>query len=645
MMMTVTLDDLNSMTQGKLDDLYRASTAGEIPDGDTSGTGIVLPGTWFECVIARVIRWFVWQGKVFDAKGGALINKVSIAGVQAIRAKVYKDPSWLDGKECIVIDYSKTSFVAKKVRDEIREVAPGLYLGKVYWGKTRLIDFALVSRRQPQRVPWMNPARAALLVLCGVLAYFAWRFTSDNAVKYADPIEHFKYGSTGGERKSGIPLAIWNALPTLFSDLLPSGDKDKYKSFGFIYEVNADGSEKDLPIGVSMRNVQGVDRVFVNCAVCHVGTVRETPASPRKIHAGMPSNGMDLGKFEDFLFKCAGDPRFTADRVMAEINQRHGGGGLDVINAAALRYYGVPVMREKLLTLRTLFEFTRREPEFGPGRVDTFNPPKALLGFPMEKLPIREWVGIADFPSIWLQEPRKTAKMNLHWDGNNTEMEERNKSASYGTGAFPTTLDHASMKRTEDWLLKIEPPEYPFAIDRALAARGEPLYAARCAECHGKNGRDFSGEYVGKVTPIEAIGTDRARLDSYSHELCVDQNTLYAGEPGRFKHFKKTFGYANQPLDGVWLRGPYLHNGSVPTLRDLLEPAEKRPAAFFRGYDVYDQRRVGFVSDVAREGTRDMFLIETDIVGNRKSGHEGSAYGTDLSPEEKDAIVEYLKTF
>lgn len=643
--MTVSLDDLNSMTQAELDDLYRASAAGEIPDGDTSGTGIVLPGTWFERVIARIIRWFVWQGKVFDAKGGALINKVSVAGVQAIRAKVYKDPSWLDGKECIVIDYSKTSFVAKKVRDEIREVAPGLYLGKVYWGKARLIDFALVSRRQRQTVPFVSPWRAAVLVLCVVAAYFAWRFTRDEAVTHADPIDHFKYGSAGGERASGIPLAIWDALPTLFADLLPAGNKDRYKAFGFIYESNPDGTEKDLPIGVSRRNVQGVDRVFVNCAVCHVGTVRETPSSPRRIYAGMPSNGMDLGKFEDFLFACASDPRFNSDRVMAEIVGRHGGGGLDLVNRGALRYYGVPMMRERLLMLKSLFAFTGREPEFGPGRVDTFNPPKAMLGFPMDKLPMREWVGIADFPSIWLQRPRKTANMNLHWDGNNTEMEERNKSAAYGTGAFPTTLDHELMKRTEDWLLDVEPPAYPFAIDRALAARGAPLYAAKCADCHGKNGRDFSGKYVGQVTPIEAIGTDRARLDSYSYELCVDQNTLYAGEPGRFKHFKKTFGYANQPLDGVWLRGPYLHNGSVPTLRELLEPADKRSVAFYRGFDVFDQKRVGFVSDVAAEGGREFFLVETNVVGNRASGHTGAEYGTELSPEEKDAIVEYLKTF
>ena len=64
-------------------------------------------------------------------------------GVHSIVAKVYRDISWLDGKPTIVIDYAKTSFFAQKIRDEIREVEPGLYLGKVWWGNKRVLDFAL----------------------------------------------------------------------------------------------------------------------------------------------------------------------------------------------------------------------------------------------------------------------------------------------------------------------------------------------------------------------------------------------------------------------------------------------------------------------------------------------------------------------
>jgi len=134
---------LLEMTQTQLDDLFRASPAGEIPDGPAKGTAIIAPGTKYSETIAEIINHFGWQGKVFDAKKGVLKNRILIVGFEAILARVYKDKSWLDGKECIVLDYSETSLLAHYVRDEIRLIGPGFYLGKVYWAKDRLIDFCL----------------------------------------------------------------------------------------------------------------------------------------------------------------------------------------------------------------------------------------------------------------------------------------------------------------------------------------------------------------------------------------------------------------------------------------------------------------------------------------------------------------------
>lgn len=131
------------MSGEQLDDIFRNSPAGEIPRGDTEGTAIVAPGTKVSDNIARFVNHFGWQGKVFDPEEGVLRNKLLPRGHKAIVAKVYKDKSWFDGKECIVLDYSKTSLLAKWIRDEIREVAPGIYLGIVYWGKKKLIHFAL----------------------------------------------------------------------------------------------------------------------------------------------------------------------------------------------------------------------------------------------------------------------------------------------------------------------------------------------------------------------------------------------------------------------------------------------------------------------------------------------------------------------
>ena len=134
---------LLAMSQEALDDLFKKSSAGEIPDGEGEGTAIVAPGTSYTETIAKFVSHFGWQGKIFDAKKGVLKNRILPFGLNAIIAKVYKAPSWLDDKECIVLDYSDTSIVAQWIRDEIREIEPKLYLGKVYWDKKRLIDFVL----------------------------------------------------------------------------------------------------------------------------------------------------------------------------------------------------------------------------------------------------------------------------------------------------------------------------------------------------------------------------------------------------------------------------------------------------------------------------------------------------------------------
>lgn len=633
--MPLTADQLLGKSAGELNELFGNSPAGELPQGEAVGTAIVCPGTLCGRFLAWLARWFLWQGKVFNAARNGLINRITAFSLKAIKAEVYAGKSWFDGKDCIVIDYSKTSLVAKFIRDEIRQVAPGLYLGQVFAGQSRkpILKFSVSFQFQPERKCWRRTWAGAGVAFVLLAIYLGLRFTRDVPVTYAKPEDHFKYGSAGGERASGIPLAMWNVLPELFRQHLPSNG---LAGLGFVFEEG-----RALPIGVSQRNVQGMDRVFLNCAVCHASTVRDTPESKPRIILGMPANTVDLQAFEKFLFACALDENFTAERIVPEIAKR---GGDDWLNRTLLQFVGLSMARDRFLMLRQRFSFMEREPDCGPGRVDTFNPPKVLLNFRMDNLPTNEWVGLCDFPSIWNQ--RQRVGMWLHWDGNNNSVQERNRSAAFGTGAFPPTLDRASLKRTEDWLMDAKPPPFPDAIDRALADKGAPIYAEYCAKCHGKNGSDFTGELVGQVTPIEKVKTDRHRLDSYSPELCANQNLLYAAYPEeRFKHFRKTFGYANQPLDGLWLRAPYLHNGSVPTLRDLLERAANRPAAFYRGYDVFEPKRVGFVWNVPEEKGKKFFRFDTSLPGNGNFGHEGAEYGTELSADEKDAVVEYLKTF
>jgi len=141
--MAYDIQQLLGMTQAQLDELFTNSPVGDIPDGEGKGTAIIAAGTRFTPEIAGFINHFAWQGKIFDAKAGLLKNKILPFGLAAIVAQVYKGESWFDGKECIVLDYSQTSLVAGWIRDEIRMIQPGFYLGEVFGGKTRIFHFSL----------------------------------------------------------------------------------------------------------------------------------------------------------------------------------------------------------------------------------------------------------------------------------------------------------------------------------------------------------------------------------------------------------------------------------------------------------------------------------------------------------------------
>ncbi|ABA58269.1 conserved hypothetical protein [Nitrosococcus oceani ATCC 19707] len=478
-------------------------------------------------------------------------------------------------------------------------------------------------------------------IIVVIAGYLIVRFVPEKPVDYEAIEEHFKYGSIGSEPVNGLPYWVWKVLPEMFPEKFPG--KGGYASFGFIYEEG-----RDLPIGVSQRRVTGIDRVWLNCAVCHTGTLRKTKDSEARIISGMPANDFRLYLFIQFLREMALDNRFTSKNVMAKIEEM--GGNLDPIEKVAYRYFIVDRVRAALFELGQQLNFLDRQYPWGPGRVDTFNPYKAIqFNFPMDKLPEEELIGPADYPSIWNQRPREG--MYLHWDGNNPSVQERNKSAALGAGVTPVTIDLERLKRIEDWLWDFKPPAYPEPIDPAKAAEGKQLYTQYCAQCHGmQEGGQYlfdTGQFsrLGEVESITDIGTDPGRLNSYTELLSVNQNTLYVGYPWRFKNFRKTNGYANMPLDGLWLRAPYLHNGSVPTLRDLLEPVENRPKVFYRGYNVYDWKKVGFISDIAKEDGHEFFKFVTQVEGNSNAGHEGEAYGTFLSGMQKEAIVEYMKTF
>lgn len=132
---------LRNASQYDLNDIYAAAPAGEIPNGESNGTAVFFPGSIINTP-TQLFAALIWQGKVFDTGSGILVNKVF--GFRAIKARLYKGESIFDGKESVIIDYKNTSVLAHRIRDEIRLVAPNLYLGRAYL-RTWLGDYMVVN--------------------------------------------------------------------------------------------------------------------------------------------------------------------------------------------------------------------------------------------------------------------------------------------------------------------------------------------------------------------------------------------------------------------------------------------------------------------------------------------------------------------
>jgi mono/diheme cytochrome c family protein len=454
-----------------------------------------------------------------------------------------------------------------------------------------------------------------LVTSLGVYVYAAYLSTNE-AVRYSDPLERYKYQSIGSEA-TAIPLYIYEVMPSICPARMPA---DGYAGFGFIYE---DGHE--LPIGITNRTL-GVPRAGLNCATCHTGTVRETPDSERMIIVGGPAHQLRLQEYARFLIDCVGSSEFATDDVMREIEARH---DLGPIEGLIYRYVVVPQTRTEIAKLQTRLAWADRQPDFGPGRVDAINPIR--MDFQMD-VAGDDRLGTVDFPSLWDQRAR--VGHLLQWDGLNDSTWERNVAAAIVGGATTETIDTEELQWTTEFLLDLKSPAYPFPIDEALAARGAPVFEAQCARCH-----DASGTQVGRTTALDRIGTDPHRHEIFDEEVTRRFNLIGEGYWWQIRGYRRGLGYQNALLDGIWARAPYLHNGSVPNLRELLERPENRSAVFYHGYDVYDQVNLGFVTqgpDAEQKG----FRYDTTGRGNSNAGH---LFGTDLPDADKLALIEYLK--
>jgi hypothetical protein len=470
----------------------------------------------------------------------------------------------------------------------------------------------------------------ALAVVAGFTLY--QRLLREQPAPFFESDEdHFLFGSIGTEAEQGMPYWIWLVLPRVFPEYLPG--PGGYASLGML---GKDGHE--MPVGFSKVTI-GFPRVGINCAICHTSSVRTTPNGVPTIIAGGPAHQTGEQQYLRFLFACANDPRFTADTILAEIDRNV---RLSAIDRALYRFGIIPQTRRAILRLQVDDAWMTRNPAWGRGRIDPFNPVK----FSILEQPIDQTIGNSDMVPLW-----NLGKHNgyaYHWDGLNTDLKEVVLSSALGDGATMRWVDRdnakwdsteprtmSSLRRIQNFISAVQAPKYPFPIDAALAAEGEAVFGANCSTCHAPG-----GPRVGTVIPLAEIGTDRHRLDMWTPASATAYNAYGDGHPWKFSHFRTGGGYVAVPLEGLWLRAPYLHNGSVPSLTDMLTPPESRPRGFWRGYDLYDPAKVGFVTSGA-EAERVGTWYDSALPGNSSQGHP---YGTALDPLQKHALIEYLKT-
>ena len=440
---------------------------------------------------------------------------------------------------------------------------------------------------------------------------------------FDNPDDQFKYGSIAAENDAGLPYWVWVVLPRIFPEYLPGSGG--YRSLGLPWE---EGHE--LPVGFSMKTI-GFPRVANNCAICHVSVYRTKPEETPHFVAAGPNHTFNVQGMIRFLSNCAADPKFNASTILGEIDQVY---KLDFIDKLIYRYLIIPRVKTALLARKKQFEWMNRPhwPDWGPGRDDPMN----LTKYFMTNVAVDDSVGTADFPAIWNLSIREGKNKLLNWDGATPSARSVLIDSALGIGSKPGPYFDDRMKWLEQYLKTKQAPKYPYPVNAELAASGKAVFYAQCNSCHGIS----EGTRMGTLIKPEEVGTDRNRIDTWTQHAADVANATVDKLGVHRIGLEKHEGYIAVPLDGIWLRAPYLHNGSVPNVRELLEPVENRSKLFYTGYDVYDPANLGF--DVAGdEAKRVGWKLDTAEKGN---GNQGHLYGTTNTPDEKNALIEYLKT-
>lgn len=431
-----------------------------------------------------------------------------------------------------------------------------------------------------------------------------------------DPAAGYEALLNAGYVSCGIPTLIWPLAKPLLGGFT-SGDPLPGRT----------GKNAEVPYNWTVHTpASGVEIVSLNCLECHAGKFN-----------GELVVGLGVADF-DFTTVPMGDlvenlPLFPWP-----------GGVIGEINKFASRYQAVG-SAISMLTVGTNPADMLAVQLAAHREVDT-------LAWSQEKLiEVPDIMAPIDTPPWW----RAHKKHGLFYNG-------MARGDHRGTMMFASSLCTDSVEEAEvimeyfddiaAYVKSLRAPKYPFPIDAALAAAGEPLFLAHCAGCHGTYAADEAAEtYPNLIFPIEVIGTDPAiieagdeigyMVDWFNQSFYGSISTLVLDDP--------LPGYVAPPLDGIWATAPFLHNGSVPTIEQVLD-SSARPAAWRRvDFDSthFDQDALGWPHEAlpygqdAAPADERKFIYDTSKRGHANTGH---TFGDHLSPDERRAVLEYLKT-
>ena len=483
----------------------------------------------------------------------------------------------------------------------------------------------------------------------------------------------FGHLSSDTLQTQAVPWKLVSAALVLNYHRVADGDEAhrllrvELERFGFLYPVdiaNWDGPVPTGPLGMVRGMVSNdlvgfrVDTATLGCASCHAGRLYDAHGqATRSAWLGAPNTSLDLDAYGNAVYtSLAGGVRREGE-LLALVDRMYP--DMSAEERDSLVRYVLPALRSRLDGIAS--DRNRALPFLngGPGTTNGVAALKRRLGvansasfendrgftsipdlggfglrssllydglyYPPDGDPFRPLTAANATPELRRAIAYIPAYFTISTQGGTVESASRAISRMVDVAAFVTQYRSA---------------EFPGTVDARLAERGARLYREHCSSCHGSyddsRGRPRLVQFPNRPVPISVVGTDDARLTSVTPELVA---TINNSSMGKYLRAERRTGYVAPALDGIWLTAPYLHNGSVPTLRALLFP-ETRPAEFYRAYDVYDWADVGFVSsgpDAQREGVR----FDTRERGNANTGH---TYGQELTADQREDLLEYLKT-